>query len=134
MQKKCLRLALKTYPDFAEAAFNLGIMLAQSSPAESIEFCQKAYRLRPENIRYGYTLAFFLNQNGRAGEAIKVLSKMIDNSTATSDIYTFLAAIYENQGRKREALDVYRKAIENENLPMQDRFMLEARLKAAHRQ
>ncbi len=128
--KKCLHLALKTSPDFAEAAYNLGIMLAQSSPSEAIELCQKAYRLRSENIRYGYTLAFFLNQNARTGEAIAVLVKMINSSNATADIYAFLAQIYSNQGRKNEALDIYRKAVENENLPAQDRYRFEATLRS----
>jgi len=105
--KNCLRLALKTDPDFAEAAYNLGIMLAQTNPSETIELCRKAYTLRPENTRYGYTLAFFLNQNARTSEAITVLVKMIDNSNAISDIYAFLAVIYSDQGRKKEALAIY---------------------------
>jgi tetratricopeptide (TPR) repeat protein len=128
--KKCLKLALKTDPDFAEAAFNLGIMIAQTSPSQAIELCRKAYRLRPENIRYGYTLAFFLNQNARTGEAITILEKMISNPNATSDIYAFLAMIYSEQGRKKEALNTYRKAVENENLPMQDRYQFETRLRS----
>lgn len=129
-----MRLALKTDPDFAEAAYNLGIMIAQRSPSEAIELCRKAYRLRPENIRYGYTLAFFLNQNARTSEAITVLVKMIDNSNATSDIYAFLAVIYSDQSRKKEALDIYRKAVENENLPMQNRYQFEAKLRSIQRQ
>lgn len=128
--KKCLSLALKTDPDFAEAAYNLSIMLAGTSPSEAIELCRKAYRLRSENIRYGYTLAFFLNQNARTSEAETLLVKMINNSNATSDIYALLAAIYSDQGRKNEALDIYRKAAENENLPMQDRYQFEAKLRS----
>ncbi len=132
--KKCLRQALKTEPDFAEAAFNLGIMLVQTSPSEAIELCRKAYSLRPENVRYGYTLAYFLNQNDRASEAITVLVKIINSSNATSDIYVFLAEIYKDQGRKNEALDIYRKAVENKNLPMQDRYRFETMLKSIQRQ
>jgi len=132
--KKCLGQALKTEPDFAEAAFNLGIMLAQTSPSEAIELCRKAYSLRPENIRYGYTLAFFLNQNARTSEAITVLVKIINSSNATPDIYVFLADIYRGQGRKNEALDIYRKAVENKKLPMQDRYRFEIMLKSIQRQ
>ncbi|HEG43721.1 MAG TPA: tetratricopeptide repeat protein [Phycisphaerales bacterium] len=128
--KKCLAQALKTDPDFAEAAFNLGIILARTSPSEAIELCRRAHSLRPENSRYGYTLAFFLNQNARTSEAITVLVKMIDSSNATSDIYAFLAVIYRDQGRKNEALDICRKAIENEKLPMQDRYRFEAQLRS----
>ena len=128
--KKCLQLTLKTDPDFAEAAYNLGIMLAGTNPSETIELCRKAYRLRPGNIRYGYTLAFFLNQNARAGEAETILVKMVNSSNATSDIYAFLAQIYSDQGRIKEALDIYRKAVENENLPMQVRYQFEAKLRS----
>jgi hypothetical protein len=41
--------------------------------------------------------------------------------------------IYSDQGRKKEALAIYRKAVENENLPMQDRYQFEAKLKSIQR-
>jgi len=131
--EKCLRRTLKTDPDFAEAAYNLSVMVAETGSAEGVELCRRAYSLRPENTKYGYTLAYFLHQKARTSEAIAVLSKMIDSSNAGADVYAFLAMIYSEQGRKEEASDVYRRAIENEKLPMQDRYRFEAQLRSMQR-
>ncbi len=128
--EKCMRQAIKSNPEFAEAAFNLAIMISQKSPSETITLCKKAYRLRPGNIRYGYTLAFYLNQSGQKDDAAKVLEKIIKRPDATTDIYTFLAMIYRQQGKKAQAAEIYKKAIQNTNLPAQERYQFEAMLRS----
>lgn len=126
----CLRLALKTNPNFAEAAFNLAIMISQKNPEETITLCRKAYRLRPENNRYGYTLAFYLNQSGQVNAAAAILLNIIERPDATADIYAFLGMLYRQQGKNIQAAEIYQKAIKNNNLQMQERYQFEAMLKS----
>ncbi|MCF7955184.1 MAG: tetratricopeptide repeat protein [Phycisphaerae bacterium] len=128
--EKCMRRALKANPDFAEAAFNLGVMISQKNPTETIKLCKKAYRLRPNNNRYGYTLAFYLNQSGQVNAAEKVLLAIITRPDATADAYSFLGMIYTRQGKTAQAAEVYRKAMQNENLPMQQRQQFNSMLRA----
>ena len=71
-----LRAAVKEDPTLAVAAYNLSILLAKDRLKEAIEWSQKAYQLRPDP-RYGYTLAFYLQQDGKSDRAVKVLREVI---------------------------------------------------------
>ena len=59
----CFRTALKTDPQFAEAAYNLGILLSTDRLEEGVHWLEKANGLRPENPEYAYTLAYFLRES-----------------------------------------------------------------------
>jgi len=92
-----LRTALKTDPDFPEAAYNLGVLIAQNSPAEGIAWCRKAYDVRPHEIKYAYTLAFYLQQRGQLDEAAEILEKLIEQQPTFTDATLLLRAVYEQQ-------------------------------------
>jgi Flp pilus assembly protein TadD len=122
--------ALDADANSAVAAFNLGVILADTDPDKGIRWCTRAYELQPGNDKYGYTLAFYLRKNGDVERAINVLSELCANSTENSDAYMLLGTIYESQGEIERAIDLYRRAVENEALPEQVRNSLGARLKA----
>jgi tetratricopeptide (TPR) repeat protein len=60
--EKHLKQALKADPKMHEAAFNLGVLMAEDRPSQSIDNLFKAFELSP-NPKYAYTLAFYLHQN-----------------------------------------------------------------------
>ena len=119
------RDALKADPNAAAAAYNLGVLLSESKPKECLTWCRKAYELRPNEGRYGYTYAFFLRQNGQVEQAIRVLRKMVNAATAYPDAYLLLGEVLEKQGKVGEALSVYRRGSQNKNLTPRDRYRLE---------
>lgn len=75
-----LKKALEADPTLAPAAYNLCIITADSRPDEAIGWCRKASDLNPEEPRYGYTLAYYLNKNGKRDEAITELEKIAKRS------------------------------------------------------
>ncbi|MHC4665518.1 MAG: tetratricopeptide repeat protein [Planctomycetota bacterium] len=119
--EKTLRKALQVDPNSAVAAYNLGVILAADRPKESVEWCRKAYELRPEEPKYGYTYAFYLNQTGSQGQAIKVLSGMVGRQVAHADVYAFLAAIHTRRGDFDKAREVYEAAAKSKELSQSER-------------
>lgn len=71
--EKYLKKAIKADPQMAQAAYNLCIITAKDRISEAVNWCRKASDLRPEEPKYAYTLAFYLNQKGDKAEAVKTL-------------------------------------------------------------
>ena len=115
------RAALRADPNSAAAAYNLGVLLAPDQPSESLKWCRKAYILRPDEGRYGYTYAFFLFQEKSAEQAITVLSDIINRNIPYGDAYALLATIHLSRGRKDKAAEVYSSAYRNTKLTPQER-------------
>lgn len=114
--ENAFRAAYKSDPNSAVAAYNLGVILAPVRPKESLDWCSKAYELRPEEGKYGYTYAFYLQQSGDTKRAIDVLDNMIKRQIPYADAYAFLGAIYLRSGERDKANDVYRAARDNKKL------------------
>ena len=114
--EQAFRVALKVDPNSAAAAYNLGVLLAQSRAQESLDWCRKAFQLRPEDGKYGYTYAFFLNQRGETDAAVAALEDMVGRQVPYRDAYALLATIYLGRGETKKAADVYRVAQMNEGL------------------
>ena len=122
----CLRRALKGDPDFAEAAFNLGVLLGTRDDPEAITLLRKAFDLRPQNDRYGYTLAYQLAKVRREVEAIAVLNSVIALKPAEPSAYMLLADIHRSRGEGAEASAALLKGAGNANLDPQQRAWFEA--------
>jgi len=128
--EKAFRRVLKADPKSAVAAYNMGVILAKNRIDEAIEWCRKASELRPNEPKYAYTLAFCLRQKGDVDGAIRTLHQMIKQKAAYTEAYTLLGQIYEEQRKPRDAIAVYRKALENEKLPERERYRFAARIRA----
>lgn len=127
--EKAFRTALTSDPDQAEAAYNLGIILASDRIDEALIFCRKAFELNPDEPKYAYTLAFYLDKTGDYIKAIPILDKMVEKRTVYSGIYLLLGDILERLGRIDDAIDVYRKAAANENMSPEDRAVFAAKIR-----
>ncbi|UCC32136.1 MAG: tetratricopeptide repeat protein, partial [Phycisphaerales bacterium] len=120
--ESALRKAFDADKYNAVAAYNIGILRAQSNLAEAIEWVRKAKELRPGEPKYAYTLAFYLHENGNDDGAVRVLQKMLERKPASADPYALLGQIYEQSGRKNDAIAVYRQATDNQSLPAPERY------------
>lgn len=116
--EKHLKTALKTNPEMPQAAYNLGVLLAQKNDNEGFKWLEKAALLTPENWNYTSSYLYFLKQANRASENEHVLLQIIKTGRPAPEAYFALAGSYEQQGRKAEALAIYKKAKLDKRLPM----------------
>ena len=128
--ERYLKVALKADPQMAQAAYNLCVITSKDRITEAVTYCKKAADLRPQEPRYAYTLAFYQLQKGDERDAVKTLEGLIEKQPAYADSYSLLGGIYEKQGKKEEAEKIYKKALENDGIPDQDKFRIGAQLKA----
>jgi len=128
--EKYLRTALKTDPDFAEAAFNLSVLISRDRLGEAIKWSRKASKLRPDQPKYTYTYAFYLNQNGNTDGSSQELQKLIRKHPAYIDAYMLLGMIYEKQGKLNDARALYLKALKNKGLSKVDQYRFNEKLRA----
>jgi tetratricopeptide (TPR) repeat protein len=91
--EKYLRRAIKTDPQMAQAAYNLCIITAKDRISEAVTWCRQAAELRPQDPRYAFTLAFYLNQKGDRDEAVRTLQAIITKYPGYKDAETLLKEI-----------------------------------------
>ena len=119
--ERAFRAALTADPNSAVAAYNLGVLLTSAQPVESLRWCHRAYLLRPDEGRYGYTYAFYLCQRGQIDQAVTVLSDMTRRGLPYASAYALLGEIYLRRAEPNKALNVYRSAYGNTKLTQQER-------------
>ena len=112
-----------------EAAYNLSVLLAHDHPRESIELLLNAFELNA-NPKYGYTLAFYMNQNRDPERAADMLRFVIQQWPTYTDAYLLLGDIHEEQGNIEEARGVYQQALSTEGVSRRNRYRLETKLQA----
>jgi len=91
--EKYLKIAFKSDPQMAQAAYNLCIIIAKDRISEAVNWCRKASDLRPQEAKYAYTLAFYLNQQGEKAEAIKTLKGILEKYPQYKDAEMLLKEI-----------------------------------------
>jgi tetratricopeptide (TPR) repeat protein len=73
-----LKKAFAADPQMAQAAYNLCIITAKERIGEAVTWCRKASELRPQEPKYAYTLAFYLNRQGDKDAAAKTLKELLE--------------------------------------------------------
>lgn len=114
-----LRRALDSDPAMHEAAFNLCVLLAQQGRSEGVDWCRKAHASQAGNPKYGYTLAFYLRQDGRADDAAAILERVVRETPAYADAYLLLIDIYGRRGDRKALATLYERIAGTEALPAQ---------------
>jgi predicted O-linked N-acetylglucosamine transferase (SPINDLY family) len=107
-----VKRALAVRPEYVEAEFNLGAMLAaMDRPAEAVEHYRRAADLRPEYVEAQARLASLLMELNRPAEAeaafLKVLARRPEDRAALSD----LTAMLVQQGKYEAAVAYGRRAV-----------------------
>ncbi len=83
--EQSFRVAFKADPRSALAAYNLGVLLAQAHPDESLDWCRRASELEPDNPKYGYTYAFYLQRTGQRERALQVIHSVRERFPTHAD-------------------------------------------------
>lgn len=128
--EKHLKKAFKSDPRMAQAAYNLCIITSKGRVKEAITWCRKAAEINPQEPRYAYTLAFYQEQEGNSGGAVKTLDALIAGHPAHADSHLLLGGIYEKQGKTKEAETVYTRALSAKGIPAPYLYRIKARLDA----
>jgi tetratricopeptide (TPR) repeat protein len=95
-----LRAALKEDPTLAVAAYNLCVITARDRISEAVTWCRKASELRPQDPKYAYTLAFYLNQKGDRDEAARTLKAILEKYPGYKDAEMLLREITDKEKRR----------------------------------
>jgi Flp pilus assembly protein TadD len=122
-----LRRALELDSRNATAAYNLAVLVAPASPKEAATLAGRAADLAPQDPRYAFTQAFYLEKAGDAGAAESVLRALVARHPGYRDGWALLGALLEGRGRAPEAAEVYRRAAGTVALSSSDRMVFEAR-------
>jgi len=77
----------------AQAAYNLCIITSKDRISEAVTWCRKAAELRPQEPKYAYTLAFYLNQKGDRDEATRALTEIVKKYPEYKDAEMLLQEI-----------------------------------------
>jgi tetratricopeptide (TPR) repeat protein len=128
--RDALRRALELDPRLAAAAYNLAVLMAEGSAKEAAALSGRAADLAPQEPRYAFTHAFYLEKAGDTAGAERVLRALVARHPGYRDGWAFLAALLEGQGRSTEAADLYRRAAETAALAAADRTAFGARARA----
>jgi Flp pilus assembly protein TadD len=91
--ERYLKIAFKSDPQMAQAAYNLCIIIAKDCISEAVTWCRKASDLRPQEPKYAYTLAFYLDQKGETVEAVSILKGLVDKYPQYKDAEMLLKEI-----------------------------------------
>ncbi len=129
--EQALRKAVKADPKMADAAFNLGVIVSEKNLGEGISWCKKAHELRPGDVKFAYTLAYFERRGGNAPAAVKLLEDATKAEPKYFDAFILLAEIYEERKEFASAASAYQAALKIERLPQEIREELEMRVKSA---
>jgi tetratricopeptide (TPR) repeat protein len=121
---------LQLDPKSAVAAYNLAVISAGNGDvSRAVEYCRTAYTARPDEPKYGYTLAFYLQQSDRGDEAGAVLAEVLAKHPAYADAALLSAAIYQKKGQPERARAALTQALSAPGISVEDRMRLEARMR-----
>jgi tetratricopeptide (TPR) repeat protein len=126
--EKHLELALKDEGVRAQSAYNLAILVSERDMTRATELCRMAAEADPETPRYAYTQAYFLNQADKVDEAIGVLRAALTRHPSHVDSWMLLGGVYEEAGRKEDAVQHYSTMRDTTALPMPARQHARRRL------
>jgi tetratricopeptide (TPR) repeat protein len=126
-----LRRALALDPRNAGAAYNLAVLVAASSPGEAAALAGRAAAASPQDPRYAFTQAYYLQQAGDPAGAERVLRALVVRHPGHRDAWALLGALLESRGRGGEAAEVYRRAARSPALAGAERTAFAARARAA---
>lgn len=93
-----LRTALASRPDFAEAAYNLAVLIFDTNPDEALEWIHKARELSPNQPKYAFTEAFYLQKNNETQKAIRALEELVKAHPRYMDAHRLLEQLRKDKG------------------------------------
>jgi len=98
------RATLDRNPASWLAANNLGMIVLERSPAESVPFFERALRYKPDLIEARVSLGFAYQQIGRLDEAVEEYRKAIASHPAKPEAYNNLCSALQQKSDAQGAL------------------------------
>ncbi len=80
------------------AAYNLAILYNTINTDSTLKYAKAAYEFTP-SLKYAYTYAYYLSEQGQSNMAIKVLEEI---DTQDFNSYYLLSLLYKNSGMQKE--------------------------------
>lgn len=100
-------------PTFTDGWVNLAYFYDQLGEEDkSYDAYRKAYELNPMNVEYAKNIAVREFNAGKAGEAERILGKIIDEGKPDVDVFLLQGRVMMQQGKTDEAKAVLDKAVE----------------------
>jgi Flp pilus assembly protein TadD len=125
--RDALQSAVDLDPQNASAAYNLAVLVADASPKRAAALAGRAAGLAPQDPRYAFTQAFYLQKAGDAPGAERVLRALVLRHPGYRDGWALLGALLEQEGREAEAAEVYHRAAASAALSSAERAVFVAR-------
>lgn len=100
---------LSINPKNSTAAYNLSVLVSSRDLNKSCQLSKQAMEAAPEDPKFAYTYAYFLNQNKQQSAAIKVLEKTIFLFPEHLSSVFLLGSIYAENKNTDKALSLYLK-------------------------
>lgn len=111
--ERAFRKVLEHNEKNTTALYNLSVIVSKLNMDEAIQLSRRAMEAAPDDPKFGYTYAFFLNQNKKTNEAVSVLKKIIENQPANLNSVFLLGNIFLQAGNKGKAIELYEKALKS---------------------
>jgi tetratricopeptide (TPR) repeat protein len=109
--------SLEVDPRNVIAYNNLAWMAAEQKrrPDDALGWARKAVDLAPKSVAFQDTLAWVHRSRGELQDAAKILERAASSGPADAGIQYHLGIVYSEQGRDRDALAAFEKALEIDN-------------------
>lgn len=109
---KAFRRAIAIDPDYADAHYNLGVLLRrQGRLMEAAESYLRATALQPDNVDAQYNLGNALQDIGRLEDAVASYGKALVLKPDFAEVHNNLGLALKDLGRLDEAVASYRKSL-----------------------
>ncbi len=125
--REALQRAVELDPQSAGAPYNLAVLVGDTNPKKAAALAGRAADLAPQDPRYAFTEAFYLQKSGDAPGAERVLRALVVRHPGYRDGWALLGALLEERGRSAEAARIYRQAAATAALSSPDQAMFAAR-------
>lgn len=104
-----LTALLQQYPDSSDAQLEMGLLyLAEKKSQPAADIFQKVYRANPSSTRALAGLTASLLDQGKAPQAIQMLTAEVDKHPENMEIHRYLASVAASAGRREIALAQYK--------------------------
>ncbi len=110
---RAFRQAVAAKPDYAQALGNLGRALSDhGTPSEALPFLRRACRLLPDDRELKLVLYDALVREAQIDEVERDVAEYLRRHPDDPDFLTVMAFVRQYQGRKDDAVGLFRKALD----------------------
>jgi Flp pilus assembly protein TadD len=99
--EEMLRAALSADPRLAPAAFNLAVLVGERKPSEAVSLARTAAQLRPDDVRYAWTLGYYQSRAGDLEGAEGTLRALLAAHPEHVESRALLAEVESRKRRPR---------------------------------